>query len=229
MSFVEFRQQDDGTLIGVSVYEANPEWELTIPSGQQGLVHPLVRTDEGSGTWIVFDVERNLWGALVRSSDAPFNDCLPPGETPFLDSFREGSSLQNILDTLSTKNEDSFVNPFEAILGDRGSDRLRRFHGSFQSNTRKLPTGQYRLDDRKDVESLDEEWYGFSEEPDPRGSMEELLESVSLRNIENHRSPDGMRTLQNVFVFRWGENLDLRTKETLESSTDWKDPLLPAP
>lgn len=229
MSFVEFHQRADGSLLGLVAYEADPDWELNRPLKQDGLVHPLVHTDEGTGTWIAFDPERDLWGTVVRSPDAPFNDCLPPGEVPFLESFQEGDSLRSILERLRTNNEDAFANPFQAILGDRSSDRILEFHATFQSRTRTLTPRRYRLDDREEITTVDENrWAGFSRKPDSEETMEELLESISPRGIEDHRSTDGMRTLRNVLVFQWEDDLRIRTTDTIESSIDWKNPLAPA-
>ncbi len=226
MSFTEFHQQDNGVLVGLSIYETDPDWELEPPSLQDGLIFPRIGTEGETGSWIAFDPERNLWGATVRSPAAPFNDCLPPGEVPFLKSFRAGGSLDDILDRLRTHQEESFVNPFRVILGNTRTVTIVCFHGSFQPEIRTVSAGRYRLDDHEGLTSFQKnQWLGFSTEPNQQDPLEKLLESLSPETIENHRSRDGMRSLENVLVYQWEDDLQIRTTNSLESSTNWENPI----
>lgn len=231
MSFVEFHQQADGNLMGLAAYEVDPAWDLDPISHSDGLIHPLVHSDEGTGTWIAFAPEQNLWGAVVRSQAAPFNDCLPPAETLFRESFRPGESLEEILENLKDLNNEAFANPFEALLVDREAGNLVRFHGSFQSESDTYPPGRYRLDDRQPFESFtDDEWWGFSKPPEKTPTLEEPTEHLSLDELEEHGSNDGIRTLGNVLVFQWtNETVQFRTATVQDSSLHWNDPQLVAP
>ena len=231
MSFIEFHQQPDGELVGLAAYEADPDWDLNPPSNSDGLLHPRVHADGGTGAWIVFDRQQNLWGAVVRSQAAPFNDCLPPGETLFLEGFRSGGSFEEVLENLKDLNEEAFANPFEALLVDRDAGTLVRFHGSFQSERTNQPPGRWRLDDRQSLESFaEDEWWGFPDGPDSAPSIEQLTNRVSLEDLRNHGTNDGIRELRTVLIFRWTEeSIELRSANVLDSSLDWSNSELVPP
>lgn len=219
MSLVEISQTED-SLRGVGIYEANDEWKLEPPTTEDDLVHLPVVTDEGSGSWLIFNRTRGLWGTILRSDDSPYNDCLPPSEQLLLNSFRAKDSMEELLKDFYERSDDQFLNPFFAVLGDVSNGTLAWFKGSFQCDHGELELGHYVFRDNVAPNASDE-----SAELD--ATSVETLQNQLEENIENGAyadvlNQDGMRSPQRTVVFEFTrDRFTLEYAAEYTSNPDW--------
>lgn len=222
MSFAEFNQAK-GELTGIVAFEAGADRSVTPPDEGKELIHPSVSTDDDTGSFIVFNLPAKTWGIVARSTETPYNDCLPPGDTYLLEAFRRERTPEDILDFLEQRTEDAFVNSFEAAVANLEGSELQHFVGSVQSRHETLPLGHYRVSDTDALTSV----------PDPpdaglphliagHASPDEITRSLTDEVLKNRLENDGMRELAYVLVFHWDtEGLDYRAgrdREELASS-----------
>lgn len=201
MSLVDFHQNEN-RLVGLGIFEANDEWTLSPPTTEDEVTYLPIETQEGNGSWLVFNQSRGLWGTILRSDDTPYNDCLPPSEQLLLDSFRENEDLNDLLQDLYTRTEDRFLNPFLAVLGNVTEGKLAWFNGSFQSEHGDLDPGRHFLRDHADVnDNPGSVGLDLSAEVTLDAVKEELNEKGLDETYDEHLDLDGMRSPRSTVLF----------------------------
>lgn len=203
MSLLLFRQSH-GTLGGLFLLDADPDWALQSPRDRGEWLGPELQTDEGGGHWLAFHPGAGCWTALLHRDDAPYNTCLPPGEALLEDHLT--STPDTCLDAVYRDAQNRFGNPFDLLFGDPSGNQLTVLEQAFQSRLRELEPGVHLR------------FYG-----DARGEVEQRLAeqceskfptSDQLRALAENRWPDadttvsrdeGRRPTRAAVVFQWNE------------------------
>ncbi|MFB6344485.1 MAG: hypothetical protein ABEK50_01750 [bacterium] len=232
MSLVSFGQSA-GRLLGVSIYDADPDWELSGPTQSGDLTHTVVNVAENDpGSWLIFNHSRSLWGTLLRAGDTPYNDCLPPSEALFLDVFQDSDDVGELISTLDGRSEDQFLNPFYAVIGDLSEDSLFWFHGSFQSNHGQFDDSSHVLLDgapSKSGANLPDQ-LNINESTELKDLKESLSGGLPNEPLEKHLARDGMRETQCATLFHWtSDRLVLEHSTEFPPGSDWRTESVKSP
>lgn len=223
MSLLEF-EQSQSSVSGLYAHQADPDWSTDEPKLTDGLITNQLQTDEGNGNWLMFDLENNLWGGVVRSNESPYNDCLPPVESFLESAFFEQNTADDILGALHDEVESSFLNPFELVLGDLSTGTLHRFVGSFQAQSSTIEPGCYRLTDSTTIEPLSSSPFVTSSETDPLTQLKTIVSQNKFTNhFSAHLENDGMRELSSLTLFHFDdENCHLLYQEPPIAPEEWQ-------
>ncbi len=141
MSLLYFEQRSD-RVTGLYLLDADPDWSLSFCRREAGWVGPVLDTGEGQGAWLAIHPDSGRWHALLHRDDAPYNDCLPPGEarvdpgeTLLADSVRAAA------ESVVEGTEDAFTNPFDLVAGRPDAGELLLLEQSFQGQLTRLDPG----------------------------------------------------------------------------------------
>lgn len=202
MSILEFRQ-DDGIVRGFFGYEADPSWTVEPPAERGSMIGPWVKTEEGEGSWLVFDRRSHRWGALLRSTETPYNDCLPPGESLLVDAFENTEAASGLVNFLTERTEEAFLNSYQAILGAPGSNELVHFKGSFQTDSESLSSSPYVATDS--VEPVIESDGLLRDLTGPGGTINQFEDfpppDQLLSRLDDRLENNGLREVRSLIVF----------------------------
>lgn len=208
--------QHDQTLSGLILFHADPSWNITEFEQSSDLLFPGCANSEGTGSWIVFDGDNSIWGIIMRRSDTPYNDCLPPSESLLLDGFKEKNSIPEILDFVEKRSTNEFFNPFNILLGNKSSNEIKLLKQSFTTNKNVLKEGVHVLEDDQEINSNNLEVVNSFRETFPSHEKRKHL----LDNDELNTKPgDGMRSIVSKSVFDWNNN-KLKLSYKNENSND---------
>jgi len=195
MSFLII-EQDPDRIRGRMLYDANPDWGLDCISHDDSF-HCIVRTEEGDGSWLIFDRTNPRTIAVLRSHDAPYNDCLPPAESLILEGFQSERATEDQISKLDSLANGGFFNPFTAVFGDLTTESLQYSTISFQSERRSLEPGMHVLTDQDEPDQCP--W-------SPLSSLSSFPTSGEFHSmIKNLESPDGIRQPRRAAEFEVNE------------------------
>lgn len=222
MSIISF-SQDEQTLAGLSVFDAPEEWSLEAPQPSEDLIYPVLTSENGPGSWLIFNPSRSVWATLLRSGDTPYNDCLPPSETLLLEVLQENETVESVLKSLYQTVEDRFLNAFFCVVGNVDDNDLYWFEGSVQPDHGKLEPGRHFLRDNAEPEDGEGPaglTVGSNESLD---DLEETVETtLESEACEKLLARDGMRSTECVVLFWWNEKgLLLSYNADFPPRSDW--------
>lgn len=222
MSLLYFEQRSD-RVTGLYLLDADPDWSLSLHRRETGWVGPVLDTGEGRGAWLAIHPGSGRWYALLHRNDAPYNDCLPPGEARVNpeETLLEGSVRESV-EAVVEGTEDAFTNPFDLVAGRPDAAELILLEQSFQGQLSRLEPGVHL---RAHGEARNGAVRRLREE-DGLGSPDELVALAETRPgdddhalwIEDARRPTRAAT---VFDWRPGELL-LKHASGFPRETGWR-------